>query len=375
MDLIQADPVTCARYYKHHMDALFVLMRGRGERLFGGKVPYSCSVDEFQKRGTPHRHAVLWVEGGPRVNKAPDEAVEQFYGKLRSTASSGLSDFLVMAQRHRCRKVYCLSKGRGCRFKAPWFPLPRARLIRPFAEGEAPPADMSIEMLTDACASIRAELLQLDKVMAEVSDLSDPRRARITSMTFAEFCELCKLSEEQYMAALRTDVQHATLWCQREVRDMCINAYHPELLALNQGNMDIQAVTDEYAAAMYMTGYLCKRDLITSRLLREAALAASGAGKGVAERIRTAGNILINSQELSAQQAVFDILGMSLHRQSHDTVLVPSSARANRVFMLKSAADLESPATGLARRRLLQRGGLLHLLPPGQGLREPCRPR
>ena len=93
-ELIRNDPVTTARYYKHRMDALFNFMIKHGPNLFGGELVHHCFVEEFQKRGTPHRHALFWFKGAPIYKDDNDAEFVAYYSAMMSTASQGLAQDL-----------------------------------------------------------------------------------------------------------------------------------------------------------------------------------------------------------------------------------------------------------------------------------------
>ena len=345
-ELIRKDPVTTARYYKHRMDALFNFMVKHAPHLFGGKLEHHCYVEEFQKRGTPHRHALFWIEGAPTYTGNNDAEFVAYYSSMMSTACDGLPPDLCVAQRHRCTSAYCMSKHKVCRFGAPWCPVPATCLVKPFAEDEDPPDGMSMADLKKVYERIRGKLVELDTVLKKQRDPKEPERIAICNMSFQDFLAMCEVKEDMYMHALRTAIKREVLLCKREVRDMRINTYHPILLPLTCANMDIQPVINAYAAVMYVTSYLVKGDSRLSKLLRETKAACDAGGVSVGQRVRKVGNILMNSTEISAQQAVFLLLGMPLKHQSSATVWVPTTPCGERTFMLKSVEALAMLADG-----------------------------
>ncbi len=59
-ELVRNDHVTCARYYEHKMNSFHKLIRNTN--LIFGKVKDYFFIIEFQSRGLPHDHRLLWVQ-------------------------------------------------------------------------------------------------------------------------------------------------------------------------------------------------------------------------------------------------------------------------------------------------------------------------
>ena len=73
-DLIQKDPVTCARNFEH-MVQLFIK-----DVLKSNLMPIGEIVDffyrvEFQQRGSPHIHALFWVKDAPQNEKSSNDTI------------------------------------------------------------------------------------------------------------------------------------------------------------------------------------------------------------------------------------------------------------------------------------------------------------
>ncbi|GFW62552.1 ATP-dependent DNA helicase [Trichonephila clavipes] len=132
--LISNDPVTCALYFEHKVKELWKTFSCT-EGPFGKLViKHFYQRTEFQQRGSPHFHVLLWLEGCPRFdgNNAPE--VEAFIDTL--ITCSGEHSFSGL-QRHK-HTFTCLKKTRRqdneyCRFNIPFFPMDRTRILLPLA--------------------------------------------------------------------------------------------------------------------------------------------------------------------------------------------------------------------------------------------------
>ena len=72
--LIQNDPATCARHFDHQVQLLFKFLKDDVEPL-GPLVDYFYRV-EFQQRGSPHIHCLLWIKDSPKVDNDMENVIE-----------------------------------------------------------------------------------------------------------------------------------------------------------------------------------------------------------------------------------------------------------------------------------------------------------
>ena len=109
-DLIQKDPVTCARNFEH-MVQLFIKDVLKCTAMPLGEIADSFYGVEFQQRGSPHIHALFWVKGAPAYGKASDDTVVHFVNKYVTCINSQSDEMkdLVNLQVHRhaktCKKL------------------------------------------------------------------------------------------------------------------------------------------------------------------------------------------------------------------------------------------------------------------------------
>ena len=66
--LVQKDPVTCSRYFDHRVqEFLNTILKSSCEPI--GKVKDFFYRVEFQQRGSPHIHMLVWIENAPKKFK------------------------------------------------------------------------------------------------------------------------------------------------------------------------------------------------------------------------------------------------------------------------------------------------------------------
>lgn len=64
--LIKADPVTCARYFDFRFSNFFTEVLGNDTHPVG-QIKDSFYRIEFQQRGSPHVHMLLWIKDAPNI--------------------------------------------------------------------------------------------------------------------------------------------------------------------------------------------------------------------------------------------------------------------------------------------------------------------
>jgi hypothetical protein len=142
-DLIRQDPVTCVRYFEHRIKCLWEILSAPCGPFQGYELEDKYVRIEFQARGSPHIHALLWLKNAPKYDKEKPESIErctEFIDKLISVSSkpTEFSEELVNLQRHKhsytCKKH--VKDGIKCRFGIPYFPMRKTMILEPFSDDE-----------------------------------------------------------------------------------------------------------------------------------------------------------------------------------------------------------------------------------------------
>ena len=102
---------------------------------------------EFQNRGSPHAHCVLWVKNAPRFGEQPDSQVCKFIDKYISCSipseEGRLKDLVLALQKHK-HSTYCKRSGR-CRFSFPHPPSYETLISKP---GDSNEIETALKNLT-----------------------------------------------------------------------------------------------------------------------------------------------------------------------------------------------------------------------------------
>ena len=220
-DLIQKDPVTCARNFEH-MVQLFIK-----DVLKSNLMPIGEIVDffyrvEFQQRGSPHIHALFWVKDAPQYEKSCNDTIVQFVDKYITCKNDQLDEMkeLVNLQTHRHAKT-CKKGGHKiiCRFNFPLPPMPKSMILEPLKESHFD----------------EDELNRIKKQWDKIKSLLDEMKY-VEDITFEAFLEKVELTESQYIETIRYSLKRPTLLLKRSPSEIRINNYNTNLLKAWRAN-------------------------------------------------------------------------------------------------------------------------------------------
>ncbi|CAF1691763.1 unnamed protein product, partial [Adineta ricciae] len=74
-ELIRIDPVTCVRYLKHRLKCLSEILSVPCGPFQEYELVDKYVRIEFQARGSPHVHALLWLKNAPKYDKNDPESI------------------------------------------------------------------------------------------------------------------------------------------------------------------------------------------------------------------------------------------------------------------------------------------------------------
>ena len=334
--LVQKDPVTCSRYFDHRVhEFLNTVLKSNCEPI--GKVKDYFYRVEFQQRGSPHIHMLVWVENTPTLDTNSEGEIVQFVDQyLTCSAEKNETLELVKLQTHKHSRT-CRKKGKPiCRFGFPLPPLPRTMLLYP---------------LEEEVEKYKKKSAELQKDMNEFQENVE--------MTFDDFLnKTAKMDFEDYIRCIRSSLRAPKVFLKRKPQEMRINLFSENMLLAWKANLDIQIVLEPYGCATYIVGYISKSQRGMSAQLDAAAKEARNGNLDLKKQVRHIGNVFSNCVEVSAQEAVYLSLQIPLTKSTRDVVFVNTSTPEERVFLLKpksSLDDLPPESTDIESDNIIQR--------------------
>ena len=70
---IRKNPVTAARMFQHRLDTFLIVLKSKNNPI--GNIADFIVRIEFQCRGSPHAHCILWIEGAPAICSSSEETI------------------------------------------------------------------------------------------------------------------------------------------------------------------------------------------------------------------------------------------------------------------------------------------------------------
>ena len=325
---LRSNPVTAARHFDHRID-LFMkhILLNKNINPLGEITDFKYRI-EFQQRGSPHVHMLLWVTDAPDIESSLEEDVQKFVDKHVSCAlpvdNEDLTELLLLVQRHT-HSLTCRKHGQACRFHFPRLPVRHTTAFKPVEE-EITTA--SQETYKEILATVHE---QLDKIDQD------------TQISLDSVLEKANVAEAQYMRALRwfkTKSGRPAIVLKREPCEIFINNYNKVIMMSWEANHDVQFVTSVLECVFYVASYMSKPEKTLGDLLKGVCkagqhLGPKGSMKAVAKKFLT-------HWEVSAQEAVYRLLSLPLTKGSRQVIFIPTDLPENRTRLFKPMKLIET---------------------------------
>ncbi|XP_062616288.1 uncharacterized protein LOC134278001 [Saccostrea cucullata] len=315
--LVQKDPITCSRYFDHRF-RMFMNSVLRSDHHPIGIVKDFFYRTEFQQRGSPHIHMIVWIENAPKYHENTKQEIVNYvdnYLKCEKNEEDDLTDLQVHKHSQTCKK-----RGKAvCRFGFPLPPLEESLILEP------------LECDVDKYKKM------YDDIQKQLNDMKNG-----CDLPYKELLStVLKISEEDYIKCIRSSLRGPKVFLKRNPCDMRVNSYNSVVLDAWKANIDIQYILDPYACAMYIVSYISKSQRGMSDLLNRAAKEAREGNLDIKRQVRHIGNHFLNSVEVGAQEAAYLVLQMAMTKASRDVVFINTSPSDDRVILIKTDTELE----------------------------------
>ncbi|XP_071123192.1 uncharacterized protein [Mytilus edulis] len=194
--LVQKDPVTCSRYFDYRVQQFINLVLKSDHDPIGKLTDFFYRV-EFQQRGSPHIHILIWIENAPVYESNSNEDVVAFIDKYVSCSLLENNTSLVNLQVHKHSKT-CRKKGHPiCRFGFPSPPMKATVILEPLKEND------DIEKYKAIYKEIQTEINTLHN------------SEDIDQMTYDMFLDdVLQMDNENYIKAIRSNLSGPKVFSQ-----------------------------------------------------------------------------------------------------------------------------------------------------------------
>lgn len=329
---LRSNPVTAARQFQHRLDSFFKEYIGAKANPIGKLKDYMIRI-EFQARGSPHAHIILWIEGAPRLDVDSDQVVAAFidqYQKCSIPQQEGkLRDLVLKLQKHShsvtCRKRRNPIQQPTCRFHFPHAPSSETLIARPLEEPDL--------VLKTQRLDLKREILNKVKKVLEDEDLPE-------NISLDSLLDKAGVTSQQYQTALSIMQTGTQIFLKREPAERLINQYNPNILQVWKANMDLQYIVDPYSCIMYITSYMLKSERAMSELLKKVADDCTDAD--IRSKLKKVGTAFLGKREVSIQEAAYRLCSIPLKKASRKVVFVNTAPKDKRTSLLKPQSLLQA---------------------------------
>ena len=384
--LIRENPISTSRHFDHRFRMFFNMVVKPTLGYNDEHDDYFMRI-EFQQRGSPHVHMIVWLESAPKYGTHDKQSICEFIDKFITVDLPGTElaqiPYFLKCQVHR-HTMTCKKKKRGssskkkktdiqtdhknkkenknepinkkiksnpgkytCRFGFPRKPFPRTTILEPldldhYINQLHPNVELSAEEFKDKKDNLKKKLgCDVRKINGYLSslDLSD---AEIFNMTFDVFLKNIEMDQSSYILAVSFEIKKPTVFLKRGVKSIRANNYNETLLKVWGGNMDIQYILNPYSVCQYIVSYIGKSYRGMSKLLRKVTNECKKENKCLRDQFFKICREFQGASEISSQEVGYNLMQMPLTSSSRTKVRINTYPIVERVKMLKSAKALAS---------------------------------
>ena len=360
--VLQSNPVLLARHFQYRVENFFKYIVSDG--TLGKVIHYAIRV-EFQVRGSPHIHSLLWIENAPKLDeKTKDEYIKFVDNAVKcefpDNDGSDLFQLVKTYQTHHHSKSCRKYKNIECRYSFGKFFCDRTIVASPLPDVLTPDERNDI---------LHKKKEILSKVKQYINKRLDPKYNNIHESTKEDYREpesmndiLTELgiTKETYYECLSISPDNSyQIHFKRSTKSCFTNNYFEEGILAWEANIDIQPVLDYYKAVAYMCAYLSKSEDESTEAMKQAAKEASEAGKTLQERMKSISKAYRTHREMSIQEAVSIVLPEIWLRKTSPTVtFANSNLPENRYRVCKTEeeiSNMDADETNIFKKNMLDR--------------------
>lgn len=323
--LVCNDPVVCCVYFKRMVDIFLSILSTKSPKNPWGEyfIKDYFIRNEFQQRGSPHSHIIIWVNNSP--NEPLSEKMPKTIAFIDSLITVDTQDFpdmdLLNHQNHK-HTFTCTKRGeKTCRFNIPFWPSPETCILLPLRKEDPKYKEFQ---------------LQAKKIRFNLETVS--------YKSLKHFFEENKIGTYQnYLNIVRSYIKKPTIILKRDITQCFVNPFNSWLLANLNSNMDIQFIVNEMSCAAYIVDYVNKSDRGIGSLRRKLYdLYEKNPEKSEIELIKMVAKSFLNCVEMSAQEAAWYLLRQPMSVFSRNVLYIPTCLPAKRYKLRKTKLEMDN---------------------------------
>ena len=340
-EILRSNPVFAVKHFDYRVKEFFKQVIRSPEQPLGN-VTDSFIRLEFQQRGAPHIHCLLWVENAPVFDQDDDETVTAFVDRYIScklpdeSEDPELHEMVTNVQMHNKNHSPSCKKGKKtCRFNFPkcvaketFISRPDGRSVTEDQETDEGTKTISREKAKQCLADLAQSLTAPPERDISIDDI-------ISQAGFQHY--------EEFQDALTLIGTKPEIVMQREVKDTWVNPYNPDLLRAWNANLDVQYILDPYSCVMYILSYISKSEHELGEILKTALeeIKEQNCPSDLRTQMKKLGTVYFENREVSVQESIVRTCGIDMKDSTRNVTFVPTD---NNARLSKPLAQIQAIA-------------------------------
>ncbi|XP_068758167.1 uncharacterized protein [Montipora capricornis] len=358
--MLNVNPVVVAKHFQYRVETFFTEILLSNTNPIGKIVYYALRI-EFQMRGSPHLHALIWTSDCPKLTHDTKEAYIYFIDEHVQAClpdqneDSELHEIVKTYQKHSHSKTCRKYKNMKCRFNFGHFFTNKTIVAEPLSD------DLDPEVKTSTIDR-QKEILRLIK--EKIDEVLNPSKANYDpTLTEADIFKSVNITEEQYYWALSISPDsNYELHLKRPIDSCFINNYFIAGIKGFRANVDLQPVFNHYKCITYVCSYFTKDETECSQAIMNAAKEAKKENLSVRDSLKRIGAAFLSTREVSSQECVYRCMPeLWLRKIFPATVFVSTDLPEKRVRIAKSPEELDeldNESTDIFKSNIIERYAL-----------------
>ena len=300
-EMLNANPVVMAKHFQHRVETFFREVLLSQSNPIGKVIYYALRID-FQMRGSPHLHALIWTADCPKLTCDTEDAYINFDEHVQAnlpneTDEPELHELVKTYQRHNHSKTCRKYKNVPCRFNFGQFFTKRTIIAEPLDE-------TMDEERKNNILDRRKEILS--KVKQKIDEVLNPSKENYEiTATEKDILDSVGVTEDEYYWALSVSSDSDfDLHLKRQVDSRFTNNYFVAGIKGFAANVDLQPVFNHYKCITYVCSYFTKDETECSQAIVNAAKEAKSSNMNVRDGLKKIGAAFLSTREVSSQECV-----------------------------------------------------------------------
>ena len=354
--MLNLNPVV-AKHFQHRVETFFTeVLLSQLNPI--GKIIYYALCIEFQMRGSPHLHALIWTSDCPKLTSENKEAYIDFIDNHVQAylpdeeTEPELNELVKTYQKHNHSKTCRKYKNICCRFNFGQFFTNRTVIAEPLN------SDLNQEVKNNLLDQRTQIVTSVKQKIDEVLNPSKPDYNATLNDT--DILQSIGITEDQYYWALSISPDSDfELLLKRPVDSCFINNYFVAGIEGFAANVDLQPVFNHYKCITYVCSYFTKDETECSQAITNAAKEAKAANMNIRDGLEKIGAVFLSTREVSSQECVYRSMPeLWLRKIFPKTVFIATDFAEKRVRVTRTQEELnelDDDSTDIFKSNIIKR--------------------